>query len=333
MRDRTRAAQGQIHQDNNFHDRLVALHSDIDMKDIRHIDLNLLVVLEALLDELSVTRAAKRLALTQPTVSAMLARLRHTFDDPLFVRTQRGILPTPRAAALAPILKRWLAEGYALVAEERFDPATADFTVSLSANDYIQSALIVPFVRRLRREARGARLAVRSAHFSDVPSMLAEGALDLCVATTPDLPSQELPSRALYEERYVCVVRADHPLKGRAAVTLDQFCRYPHVMVSPTEGRFLGPTDKALALVGRKRQVVLSVPGFLILPEILKTDDFIAVVPKRVLRSRMAGLRTFPAPVNVPGFDVILLWHPRLHKNPAHRWLREKLAETARIDV
>ncbi len=303
------------------------------MKDIRRIDLNLLIALDALLEEQSVTRAAKRLALTQPTVSAMLARLRKVFADPLFVRTQRGILPTPRAAALAPLLKQWLAEGRALVAEERFDPATAEFTVSLSANDYIQSALIVPFVKRLRREAPHARLAVRSPQFSDIPSMLADGELDLCVTTGPEIPSIDLPSRVLYEERYVCVVRRAHPLKTRTTPTLDQFCRYPHAMVSPTEGRFVGPTDKALALVGRKRQVMLSAPGFLILPEILKTDDLIAVVPERVLRGRMAGLRTFAPPIAVPGFSVILLWHPRLHRDLAHRWLRERLAETARVDV
>jgi DNA-binding transcriptional LysR family regulator len=303
------------------------------MKNLRRIDLNLLVALDALLDEQNVTRAAKRLALTQPTVSAMLARLRKVFGDPLFVRTQRGILPTPRASALAPLLKQWLAEGRALVAEELFDPATAEFTASISANDYIQSALVVPFAKRLRREAPQARLAVRSSQFSDIPSMLADGELDLCLTTGPEIPSLDLPARVLYEERYVCVVRSAHPLKTKKAPTLDQFSRYPHVMVSPTEGRFVGPTDKALALVGRKRRVVLSMPGFLILPEILKTDDLIAVVPERVLRGRMAGLRTFAPPIAVPGFSVILLWHPRLHKDAAHRWLRERLAETVRVDV
>jgi DNA-binding transcriptional LysR family regulator len=300
------------------------------MRDIRRIDLNLLVALEALLEEKSVTRAADRLALTQPTVSAMLARLRKLFGDPLFVRTQRGILPTPRAAALAPALKQWLAEARALVADERFEPATAELTASLSANDYIQSALIVPFIARLRHEAPQAQLAVRSPQFSDVAAMLADGDLDLCVTTTPELPEADLRSRVLYEERYVCVVRSGHPLKARRAVTVDQFCRYPHAMVSPTEGRFVGPVDRALAQVGRRRRVVLAAPGFLILPEILQTDDLIAVVPERVLRGRMSGLRTFAPPVAVPGFNVVLLWHQRLHEDPAHRWLRELLADTAR---
>ena len=217
------------------------------MRDIRRIDLNLLVALDALLEERSVTRAAKRLALTQPTVSAMLARLRKLFGDPLFVRKQRGIHPTPRALALAPVLKAWLSEAHSLVAGERFDPATAQITASLSAHDYLQSTLIVPFIQKLRRLAPNAQLALRSAQGLDVTAMLADGALDLCITTTPELPSRDLPSRVLYDERYIGLVRQGHPLKAKRPVTLDEFCRFPHVMVSPTDGRFVGPTDEALA--------------------------------------------------------------------------------------
>jgi len=303
------------------------------MRDIRRIDLNLLVALDALLEERSVTRAAKRLALTQPTVSAMLARLRKLFGDPLFVRQQRGIHPTPRALALAPALKEWLSEAHTLVAGDRFDPATAQFSVSLAANDYIQTALIVPFIQKLRRLAPNAQLGLRSTQLPDVTAMLASGTLDLCVTNSRELPSRDLPSRVLYEERYVGVVRQGHPLKAKRAVTLDDFCRYPHVMVSPTDGRFVGPTDEALASVGRSRRVVLSAPGFLILPEILKADDLIAVVPERLLPARMDGLRTFDLPLPVPGFSVILVWHKRLQNDPANRWLRELLASTAKAHI
>ena len=298
------------------------------MSNLRRIDLNLLLALDALLEERSVTRAARRLALTQPTVSAMLVRLRKLFGDKLFVRTPHGILPTPRAAALAPALKSWLSDAHALVAREQLDPATANFTASLSANDYIQSALIVPLIQRLRREAPNVRLSVRSAQLTDIPAMLADGRLDLCITTTTEIPSRDLPSRLLYEERYIGVIRDGHPLK-KGAVTLDQFCRYPHVMVSPADGRFVGPTDQALAQIGRNRRVVLSAPGFLILPEILKTDDLIAVVPERVLRGRMVGLRTFTPPLTIPSFGVHVLWHQRVHQDSAYRWLREQLALAA----
>jgi DNA-binding transcriptional LysR family regulator len=299
------------------------------MRDLRRIDLNLLAALDVLLQERNVTRAADRLALTQPTVSAMLARLRKLFDDPLLVRTQRGMVPTPRALAVAPSLKEWLAEAHIIVAEGNFNAATAELTASISANDYIQSALLVPFVERLRRDAPNVRLAVRSAEVCKASAAFANGEIDLCIATTPEIPSPDLPSRLLYEEHYVCVVRAAHPL-ATTTVTLDQFCAFPHVTVSTTEAQFVGPTDQALARLGRSRHVVLSVPGFLILPRILMTDDLVAVVPARVMPGRMTGLHTFAPPLPIPGFSVVALWHQQLHRDSAHAWLRELLATTAR---
>jgi DNA-binding transcriptional LysR family regulator len=300
------------------------------MRDIRRTDLTLLVVLDALLEERSVTRAAARLSVTQPTVSGMLARLRKLFGDPLFVRTQRGLLPTPRALAVAPTLKQWLTDAGAIVAGHAFEPASAVFTTSIAANDYIQSALIVPFLARVRAAAPNVRIAIRPALTDRVVETLAGGELDMSITSDTEITSFDLPSRSLYEERYVCALGRDHPLKPRRKVTLDQFCRCPQVLVSPTEGRFAGPTDEALARLGRTRNVVLSVPGFLILPDILLADDLIAVVPERVLRGRMAGLRTFEPPLAIPKFKVVALWHQRLQQDPAHRWLRDLLALTAR---
>jgi DNA-binding transcriptional LysR family regulator len=298
------------------------------MRDLRRIDLNLLVALHALLAERSVTRAARRLSLTQPTVSTMLVRLRKLFNDPLFVRTQRGILPTPRALALEPALGRLLEQAGALIAGDRFDAQTAALTFSISANDYIQSALLIPFIRQLRARAPNVRIAVRPASAQEMTAKLAAGELDIAITTSPEIPSLDLPSRVLYEERYVCAVRKEHPLRGRS-VTLEQFCRFPHVVVSPTEGGFVGPTDRALAERNRQRRVALSVPGFLILPELLRTEDLVAVVPERVLASRSHGLRTFAPPLPVPGFAVLALWHPRVQMDPAHRWMRELLSATA----
>ncbi|MFA9476654.1 MAG: LysR family transcriptional regulator, partial [Filomicrobium sp.] len=133
------------------------------MINIRNIDLNLLVAFDALYDVRNVTRAAERLSLTQPTVSGMLNRLRHLFGDPLFVRTQHGVLPTPRADALAEPVKILLANAEALVAPSVFDPRSIEMTVSISVNDYMQYALIVPFINRLRKQAPGIRLSVMPA--------------------------------------------------------------------------------------------------------------------------------------------------------------------------
>jgi DNA-binding transcriptional LysR family regulator len=295
--------------------------------DIRNVDLNLLVALDALVDECSVTRAAVRLSLTQPTVSGMLARLRDVFDDPLFVRTQRGLLPTPRTEALTPLLKRVLADTAALIAGRTFVPETAEMTVSLAVNDYMHASLVVPFIKELRRRAPKIKLAVRPMAIADLSIKLSRGEVDIAI-TIPDFVAADLPSRFLYRERYVCAVRNRHPL-NKKKVSVKDFCRFDHVLVSPSGGAFEGPTDRELAKLGLARRVALSVPSFLILPEVLQADDLIAVVPERLLQGRTRNLRTFAPPVPVPGFDVIAVWHARLHEDPAHVWLRDLLASVA----
>ena len=168
--------------------------SDIAMPNIKKIDLNLLVVLDALLDERNVTRAAARLGYTQPTISGMLTRLRDLFGDPLFVRTQRGLLPTPRAQALAVPLKQLLADSQRLVARDVFDPASAEVTFTISSNDYMQHALLVPFVKVLRSEAKQIQLAIAPPIIEGLSDALARGQIDLAV-TIPEFAMSDLPSR------------------------------------------------------------------------------------------------------------------------------------------
>jgi len=298
------------------------------MQNIKKIDLNLLMVLDALLDEHNATRAATRLGYTQPTISGMLARLRDLFADPLFVRTQRGLLPTPRAQALAVPLKQLLADSQRLVRREIFDPANAEVTFTISSNDYMQHALLVPFVKVLRSEARQVRLAIAPAIIEGLGGALARGQIDLAV-TIPEFAMSDLPSRLLYREHYVVAVRPQHPLAHRGTMTVERFCGYDHVLVSPTGGSFGGPTDEALARLKLRRNVRYSVPSFLLIPEILQTDDLVALVPSRLLRESKK-LVVLKPPIEVPGFDVIAVWHPRVDKDVAHRWLRSRLSETAK---
>jgi DNA-binding transcriptional LysR family regulator len=296
------------------------------MLDIRRIDLNLLVVLDALLDERSVTRTAARLGYTQPTISGMLARLRDLFGDPLFVRTQRGLLPTPRAQGIAVPLKQLLADGQRLVACETFDPAHAEITFAISSNDYMQNAMLVPFTRVLRTEARHIRLAITPPVIEGLADALARGQIDLAL-TIPEFAMSDLPSRLLYREHYVVAVRQHHPLARRGAMSINGFCAYDHVLVSPTGGSFEGPTDEALARLRRRRTVRYSVPSFLLLNELLLSDDLVAVVPSRLLSATKQQLVLLKPPIEIPGFDVIAVWHPRTDKDVAHRWLRNRLRE------
>jgi DNA-binding transcriptional LysR family regulator len=289
----------------------------------------LLAVLDALLDERNVTRAATRLGYTQPTISGMLARLRDLFGDPLFVRTQRGMLPTPRAHALAIPLKQLLADGQRLVAPGVFNPTDAEATFTISSNDYMQHALLVPFVKVLRSEARQIQLAIAPPIVEGLSDALARGQIDLAV-TIPEFAMSDLPSRLLYRERYVVAVRAQHPLARRGGMTVDRFCKYDHVLVSPVGGSFEGPTDQALARLKLQRKVRYSVPSFLLIPEILQTDDLVAVVPSRLLREHSKQLVVLKPPIEISGFDVIAVWHPRVDKDMGHRWLRSRLVETAK---
>ena len=300
------------------------------MDNIKKIDLNLLGVLDALLDERNVTRAAARLGYTQPTVSGMLTRLRDLFGDPLFVRTQRGLLATPRAQALAVPLKQLLDDSKRLVARDVFDPALAEATFSVASNDYMQQALLAPLVKALRSEARLIRLALAPMIIEGLSEALARGQIDLAL-TTPQFAMSDLPSRLLYRDRYVVAVRRRHPLARGAAMTVERFCSYDHVLVSPTGGSFQGPTDDALARLKLRRKVRYSVSSFLLVPEILRMDDLIALVPSRLLRQNNKQLVVLKPPVEVPGFDVIAVWHPRNDKDSAHRWLRSRLVEIAKF--
>jgi DNA-binding transcriptional LysR family regulator len=299
------------------------------MLNIKNIDLNLLAVLDALLDERNVTRAAARLGYTQPTISGMLTRLRDLFGDPLFVRTQRGLLATPRAQALAIPLKQLLADSQRLVVRDVFDPASAEMIFNISSNDYMQHALLVPFVKVLRREAKQIQLAIAPPIIEGLSEALARGQIDLAV-TIPEFAMSDLPSRLLYRERYVVAVRRQHPLAHLKAMTAESFCSYDHVLVSPTGGSFDGPTDRALARLRLRRKVRYSVPSFLVMPDILQTDDLVALVPSRLIRENDKRLAVLKPPVEVPGFDVIAVWHPRVDKDMAHRWLRGRLAATAK---
>ncbi|CAM3712918.1 HTH-type transcriptional activator NahR [Pseudomonas reidholzensis] len=294
--------------------------------DIRHLDLNLLKALDALLDERSVTRAAQRLALTQPAVSGMLNRLRESFDDPLFVRGQRGITPTLRAEQLAIPVKRLLADIEGLLKPSEFDPSTAQLTVTLASTDYALQAVVAPFLAALRLRAPNVRVCVLPVDEQALPAQMERGDVDLALLT-PQTVAAGLQSAFLFDEAYVCLLRADHADASGQAISLERFCALDHALVSPSGGAFRGVTDDALARIGRTRRVTLSLSSFLVLPQILMTSDLIAVVPSRLAQQR-DGLRVLQPPIEIPGFSKTLAWHERTERDPAHRWIRALLIET-----
>lgn len=292
--------------------------------DTKRIDVNLLVTLEALLEEQNVTRAARRLHLSQPAVSAQLARLRDLFGDPLLIPAQRGMIPTAKADELQAPLRNALDQLRATVIQRgQFDPARAQLTVTIACTDYLQAALVQPLVLELRQQAPGVRIALRMLDVAQLPTQMAHGEVDLALMTPSDAPTG-LRSRHLFNERYVLIGRRDHP-KLRRKLTALQFAQLDHVIVSLRGGDFVTPVDDALAALGLRRNVVLSAASFLFVLDIAARSDLVALVPQRLVRDHTDALRIVECPIPVPGFEVGMLWHERSHGHTGHRWMREVL--------
>ncbi len=292
--------------------------------DIRRLDLNLLIALEALLAERNVTRAARRLHISQPALSAQLNRLRDLFGDPLLIPAQRGVTPTARALELQAPLHAALEQVRGVLSVgARFDPASAELTVSLMGSDAIQYAVLTPLALALAQEAPGLRTAWRTVDAAAFPALAERGEVDLAFLT-PDPAHEAMHSRKLLEERYVVIARKGHP-RVHGAIDLDAFCALDHVISSPVGGGFAGPTDEALAAHGRTRRVKLSVPNFLMTPEVVARSDMIALAPERVARIQANRLQIMEPPIPVPGFAIAMVWHDRVDAHPAQRWLRERI--------
>jgi DNA-binding transcriptional LysR family regulator len=294
--------------------------------DIRSVDLNLLVALDALLAERNVTRAAARLNLSQSAMSAALARLRALFGDPLLLRTSGGMLATSKGQELVAPVRLVLTEiGRIVQRPERFDPAATERVFTIVASDYVEYAVLPRLVDFLEARAPRARLAVRPMDFGLIGRYLESGEVDLGILGAAFAPPT-VRSRPLFVERFVCVARKGHP--GLAErLTLDEYCALDHVVVAPSGAAFSAPADDAIAALGRRRNVRLSVPHFLLVPEILRRSDMIAVLPERLARGYGERFRVLELPFELAPFSIVAIWHERTHRDPALAWLRQSIAD------
>ncbi len=294
------------------------------MINLRSLDLNLLVTLDVLLAEHNVTRAAERLHFSQPSISVHLAKLRDIFGDPLLLPGPRGMRPTARAEALrAPLRQALEALSLAVSPAAAFDPAQATNTWRVAATDYGESTILLPAMAGLRAAAPGTRLAVLEMAPPHIARQAEQGIIDLAFHTTDGAPPG-MRHRLLFKERYVLAGRVNHPRLKRKP-TLKQFCELEHVIVSPDGGGFSGVTDKVLAEAGMTRRVALSVPHFLFVISALISTDLVAMLPERLVRDNPA-LRIVAPPVEIPGYEMTMLWHERSQRDPAHQWLRDHIA-------
>ena len=291
-------------------------------------DLDLLRCFAYLHRERHLTRAARACRLSQPAMSRALGRLRTAFADPLFVRTPRGMMPTPRADQLAPQVQAVLDAAGALVRPATFEPARLERTFVIAAPDMIEVALTPKLVELLAADAPGVSIAIRAIG-DRARDELAAGQLDLIVSVRVSFPEEAVIAQ-LFDDGFVCAVRADHPGVG-SRLTLARFLELPHLLIAP-HGEPGGIVDGALAARGLARRVVARTTGFLSAPAIVASSDLVLTAPTRILRPLAApfGLRLLPTPIDVPRFSIWHGWHPRVDDDPAHAWFRGLVAAAAR---
>jgi DNA-binding transcriptional LysR family regulator len=294
------------------------------MNNLRNVDLNLLVTLEALLTEQNVTRAAQRLHLSQPSVSVQLRKLRRMFADPLLSPAPGGMVATTRGRALLQPLRAALADMRRVLEPPRsFEPTTTQMTWQVAAADYGEHAILLPLIAHLRTAAPGVRVSIRDTGHARMIKQLESGTLDVGFLAMDAVP-ERLHHRVLFKEHYVLVARKAHPALKRK-LTVDALCQLDHVVVSPEGGGFRGITDTVLESRGRKRRVVLSVPHFRFVAEIVARTDLVAMLPSRLLQDCTDRLRVCAPPLDIPGYDMAMIWHERASLDPAHTWLREQV--------
>ncbi len=304
----------------------------------RTLDLNLLRVFDVVMTERSVTRAAERLAMTQPAVSNALRRLRETVHEDLFVPSSTGVTPTRQALALWPSVRAAMDGLREVLEPQDFDPGREARSFTLAMADATVAVIAPVLVRmlevgRVKSDLRFIPLASR-----DPRAVLEHGEADLALGFFPELPAalaaEDGPGTMQLEHlwgcEYVCVMRREHPLAARPALTLDDFCAARHLRVS-FAGRRQGFVDEALARLGRRRQVLITVNQYHSAGCIVRQSDMLTVLPRSFVAATGFAdeLTCRPLPLQLPGIDVALLWHRRHAQDPAQCWLRATVTAAA----
>ena len=291
------------------------------MSEVDHLALDghLLALLLAVHEQGSVTRAAERLGITQSAVSHGLTRLRRIVGDPLFVKSGRGIAPTPLADALVPRARSLLDELRAFGRSGGFDPARLVQTLTIAANDLQRDLLLPALLRRLRREAPGLTLRVIPSGAPE-PALLRERGCDLVITPRPPQGS-DIVQKRLFEDRYAVFF---DPAHARAPSTRADWLAAEHVTVVYEGGRLLD-FDQWLLAEGVQRRVVASVPGMAALASMVRGGTWLATAPSLLARGALRDLAMAPLPFEAPALRMYLVWHARDQHDPVQRWVRQAL--------
>ncbi len=302
------------------------------------LDLNLLRVFDAVMTEQNLTRAANRLAMTQPAVSNAVKRLRDALGDELLIRTAHGVKPTARAESLWPAVRRALADLEEAVAPRSFELAKANATFRMAMADATAGLLLPPLVRLIESEAPGIDIRMVPLTTREPRPMLLRGDIDLAIGFFPGVVAQlqgatETPVRheRLYAGHYVCVMRKNHPLADKE-LTLDRYCDANHLLVS-FSGRARGLVDDALVSLNRERRILLTVNQFFTAGKVVAASDLLMVIPYHLIDATGMSEQLIQKelPFSLPEVHIDMLWHERDARSPGHRWLREQLHNSSAL--
>ncbi|MGJ7459316.1 LysR family transcriptional regulator [Halomonas sp. RA08-2] len=292
------------------------------MKRLSEIDINLLVLFDLLYQELNTQRVALLLGITQPAVSHALKRLRRMLDDELFERTSRGLMPTPLATRLHPPVAQALTQlQEALDRPDDFDPATSERVFSLAMTDIGEIVFLPRLIEYLARQAPGIRLSTVRSHNEDLKREMENGRIDLALGLIPQLGAG-VYQQGLFVQRYVCLMRKDHPLAG-VDFDMDTFRAATHAVVV-ARGTGHGIVEEQLARAGIARPVRLELPHFAAVPYIVSESDLVVTVTDKfaeAIRKRF-DLAVHEHPLPFPDIPINLFWHRRFHQDAGNRWLR-----------
>jgi DNA-binding transcriptional LysR family regulator len=294
--------------------------------ELTDIDLNQLVLFQQLMAERRVSKVADNLGLTQPAVSNTLAKLRRQFGDDLFVRTPKGMMPTPFAEQLAEPI------GYALGMIHsglnqlsHFDPASVKRSVTIGMTDIGEIIFLPALIERLRRAAPGVQVITVRTTATNLREDMETGKVDLAIGPLPQLKAGFF-QRRLFRQRYVCLFRKGHALGQRAdrkRLSLTDFKAAEHlVIVSAGTGH--GKVDELIRRAGVERNVRLTIPHYVSVGHLLQRSDMLATVTERLAQSLVEpfGLTFRPHPMELPEIAINVFWHAKVHRSPAHQWLR-----------
>lgn len=304
----------------------------IDHANLSRLDLNLLVAFDALLTERSVTRAAARVGLGQSAMSHNLARLRGLFGDELLTRGAEGMRPTPRAVALAEPIRMTLSQiQSAVLQREAFEPATAHRVFRIGLADSIEVAVIPGLIERLQAEAPGVSLRLRSTNRMSILDELDTGTLDLGIGVF-DHGQTHHKRKQLYTDSFLCLFSTEQ-LGLTPPLSLQDYLRFPHLLTSLADDA-RGAVDEALAKHKLRRSIIMTTPGFLAVPFVVRRAPVVTTMPSRLARyfSDAFRLATSPIPVELPRFTISLLWHASFDQDPGHVWLRQTVASLVSED-